>query len=704
MQTNDGQSTSGAVRLGRNIFDPDRNILVTPEREVVLEPKIAGVLRLMISRAGDVVARQEFIDEIWQVDYGADESLTRAISQIRKALGDSRRPPVYIETIAKRGYRYIGDVAPLEVVSDCVVIDEAIVEPSPIAAEIAPQRQLPTDPLVGDGEQSPQAFPSTTLASRRWVLVALFFGAIIVAFSATLFFSFDEKSAAQTITASPTSQAKRVAVIPFAPLTKGADDKYFAAGLTEEVLVTLGRAPELTMIARTSSFQFGDVDMPMQTIAEELDVDYVLRGTVRRTGVDMRITTQLLESGTNTVLWSHSYNRGIDDIFSVQQDIAGKVLAALEVVLDEATLTRMRVARITDVDAFIAYQKGVELYNHAHLGGSDLFNDLIEADRHFEKALELAPGFGAAWSYRVDLQYHLLMGPAIGSRRLDKEQADEAGKAMQRFLKAAHENATSDRERAQFDAERTLFSSNWSALKPKMERFLADPGCFGQSSVAEVAPIVIDPIYSENAAQAMMACDPLYPLGMYYGIPAAIWAGDAMTAQRRLEEYDLKFAQSFGLIRSHWIILKLMEDKPDEAGAMLNSLSWNIRRSGYMFLKAFLGEHANQTVVLAVPEDKKNDKDKEKNKNKGKVPGRFDSGQRALFSYALFGQREEANALAARIDETRVGPAVLLMATKHCFCGAPFDIEATPNFKARIDEAGFEWPPKTVLEFPEKDW
>jgi TolB-like protein len=154
-----------------------------------------------------------------------------------------------------------------------------------------------------------------------------------------------------------TETGTTIAVLPFAAMSSGEDDGYFADGLTEEILNSLAALPELLVTARTSSFHFKDMNLPIPEIAATLGVDNVVEGSVRRSGNQLRITAQLIRAADGFHLWSQTYDRTMDDVFAVQEDIATSIAETLNVLLNDARRESMRVAGIGNVEAFIAYQQ-----------------------------------------------------------------------------------------------------------------------------------------------------------------------------------------------------------------------------------------------------------------------------------------------------------------------------------------------------------
>ena len=154
---------------------------------------------------------------------------------------------------------------------------------------------------------------------------------------------------------------KSVAVLPFVAMSSGEDDEYFADGLTEEILNSLTRVPELLVTARTSAFHFKGLDVPIPDIAEALGVAHVVEGSVRRDGDRLRVTAQLIRANDGFHLWSKNYDRETADTFGVQTDIAEEISSALGIVLDDTQVALMHDASIQDPDALSPSKKRTRL-------------------------------------------------------------------------------------------------------------------------------------------------------------------------------------------------------------------------------------------------------------------------------------------------------------------------------------------------------
>jgi TolB-like protein/Flp pilus assembly protein TadD len=226
-------------------------------------------------------------------------------------------------------------------------------------------------------------------------------------------------SDARPASAAPSGKPS-IAVLPFRDMSPGRDQEYFADGLAEELLNSLAQIPGLQVAARTSAFAFKGKDDDLRTIARKLGVGTILEGSVRKEGSRVRISTQLIDAADGFHLWSDVYDKQLDDIFAVQQDIAGQVAAALKVTL---LAGRASEPASRNVEAYNAYLQGRFFYARRTR------EDLEKATRHFQRAIELDPAYAPAWSglanvhSRRALSFHLPVAEAYGKARREAERA-----------------------------------------------------------------------------------------------------------------------------------------------------------------------------------------------------------------------------------------------------------------------------------------
>ena len=238
-------------------------------------------------------------------------------------------------------------------------------------------------------------------------------------------FLLDEPAAPATAAA----EGKRsIAVLPFANMSGDTEQDFFSDGITEEILNSLVRVEGLSVASRTSSFQFRDQSRGIPAIAAELNVLFVLEGSVRRSGDKVRITAQLIDAGNDRHLWSQTYDRSLNDIFAVQSEIANAITASLGETLGLEDLPEVPTRTLTaNMDAYDLYLKGRGLFEHRTIPA-----DLLDAAALLEQAVELDPGFAAAWEF-LGAVYSIM--PSWGIRDLgDEVYLERAGTAVDRAL------------------------------------------------------------------------------------------------------------------------------------------------------------------------------------------------------------------------------------------------------------------------------
>jgi len=196
------------------------------------------------------------------------------------------------------------------------------------------------------------------------------------------------ESSADASVAAPQATEKSIAVLPFVNMSEESGNEYFADGLSEELLNMLVKIPELRVAARTSSFSFKGKDLKISEIAHELNVSHVLEGSVRKSGNKVRITAQLIKADDGFHLWSENFDRTLDDIFVVQDEIASEVAQALEVTL----MGKSQADRMIDPEAYALYLKGL------HFSLQRGAENLKKSEEALLQAIELEPGYAEAWA------------------------------------------------------------------------------------------------------------------------------------------------------------------------------------------------------------------------------------------------------------------------------------------------------------------
>jgi TolB-like protein len=491
-------------------------------------------------------------------------------------------------------------------------------------------------------------------------------------------------AAAQPPADSPAADPKSIAVLPFTNMSGEAENGYFADGISEEILNSLARIDGLPVVGRTSSFQFKGRNEDSRVIGGKLGVANLLEGSVRREGQRARITAQLIRAADGLQLWSDSYDRTLEDTLAVQLDIAEKVAAVLDVVLDAKQRARMREAGVRNVDAYIAYQKGLKLFDDAHTSapGVDLFATLARANEEFGRATALEPNLTRARILAADMYYHRFLGDSTAPA--PRAEAWRLGIAE---LDGALRSSRDEAQRAEIEVERQVLGTDWRGLRDRIERALASTRCDQPDWLPQIAVAYGYAKRVETRMAELQTCDPLSAIPYARGAEAALWSGSpegALEIVHRAEQ-RIGAAGTSGFVAVRALAA---QGKFAEAQATLQALASNNEFTAIAQLVLDAAQGADPATIKAHVAAYDH------------TAVRFDAWDLTdTLAILLEGNRAEANRRFAVYDTRPGGALTLTLAIVLCTCGAPFDLDALPNFKARIAESGLPWPPAQPVPF-----
>jgi TolB-like protein len=507
---------------------------------------------------------------------------------------------------------------------------------------------------------------------------------IVVLLAAVGFLLFD-KFLLQGETSATTGAEKSVAVLPFVAMSRGPDDEFFADGLTEEILNSLTRVPELLVTARTSAFHFKGQDIPIPEIADALGVAHVVEGSVRRDGERLRVTAQLIRADDGFHLWSENYDRETEDTFGVQTDIAEKIATALDVVLDEEQREKMKAAGMRNPEAYIALQKGLKAYVEAH--STDLSSiNLLEANALFDTVIALEPGASAAYFMRADHYAHYLIN-SISDPTISADDQAIAFAAFNENYDAAIRTSSDPAFRNAAAYDQALITGRWRLLPNLMDRIFAEPSCTNPGWLNQTSVTYGRAADMLRQMQREIECDPLSFSGYWDASNSLFWLG--------------RFDEALDIASEGWRITR--------HNNVRNSLVYAYLGTGQLEeLERFVEQeiddglylHVYRMLLAAV----RGDAAGTSRYRQDITAEKQNTLDLQLLGFAIAGDREGANELAASIDEHPYGYLILMQLPLTCACGAPFDLERTPNFARLIEEANLPWPPESPINWPLKDW
>src|SRR5210317_2649342 len=254
-----------------------------------------------------------------------------------------------------------------------------------------------------------QSITRTTGRKLDRMIIGLLLLVIVLLGVERVFFAGSLRDDAAAPTVAEVDVPKSIAVLPFADMSQSQDQGWFADGLAEEILNALVKVPDLQVAARTSSFQYKGSKQSISEIASELGVAHVLEGSIRSGANRIRVTAQLIRASDGFHLWSQNYDRDVDDMIGIQEDLAFNIANALETSMDPQALAEMAQVGTASVDAYREYLRGVEgvldALNSSH--GAELQRAAYE---HFERARSIDPGFADA-HFRAANYWSLELSP-----------------------------------------------------------------------------------------------------------------------------------------------------------------------------------------------------------------------------------------------------------------------------------------------------
>lgn len=348
-------SQTRIFKTGEYRVEPSTLRVIHDGEEVRLEPRAMQLLLYLAEHAGEVISRTKLEEEVWEGRIVGDDALTNSISKLRRAFNDDARNPGVIETLPKTGYRLISEIEWLESEHE--------------------------KPAITSGVSARRL----SMPGHLWMLLILF-AAVFIWWIVVRQPEFSPEKPAQS---SAPLTIPSLAILPFQNLGEIPQYDYFANGITTNLITDLSRVSALRVIASGSVFSYTGT-LGTKTISRELDVDYVVRGSVQRQGDRVRVNTQLIEAASERALWAERYDSDMNDMFRLQDEIAIALVAALNVELSSVELDSFSNYPTASGEAYDLFLRGLEEHGH-RTPQSNLY-----AQAYFEEAIKLDPEFARA--------------------------------------------------------------------------------------------------------------------------------------------------------------------------------------------------------------------------------------------------------------------------------------------------------------------
>lgn len=419
---------SPVIRFGAFELDAANGELRKGGVLLKMHPQPLRVLLLLAEHPGQAVTREEIQHCLWGdntfVDF--ERGINFCVNQIRATLGDDAEKPRYVETLPRRGYRFIAPVK-IDAVPSAPTVDE-------------PMSERPTDQgfravAVPAGEAETLLESRTAAATSKWRYFLAALGLVAVIAAAVGWRWHIQQRVAPI---------RSLAVLPFENLSGDPAQDYFADGMTEALITELGKIGALRVISRQSMTQYKGTKKSVPQIARELGIDAVVEGSVLRADDRVRVSVQLIEAVPERHLWANSYDRQVRDVLALHGEMARTVAKEIKVTLTPEEEARLAGARAVSPAASEAYFRGCYLLDRRTK--EDIDNALAD----FQKAIELDPAFAPAYASLAEVYLSLaLYEPTHETELLAKAQAASL-KALELddSLSAAHYTLAAHRAHA----------------------------------------------------------------------------------------------------------------------------------------------------------------------------------------------------------------------------------------------------------------
>jgi TolB-like protein/DNA-binding winged helix-turn-helix (wHTH) protein len=358
-----------------------------------LQDQPLQVLIALIQKPGEVVTREELRKKLWDADTFVDfeHSLATAINKIREVLGDSAENPRFIETLPRRGYRFIAAVEGID-------------------GTAASRQRAPARIAAATGRSRQTSSLLAGLAAASAILVLL--GGLYI-----------YRGWRFSHAASSDPLPRSLAVLPLVNLSRDPDQEYFADGMTDQLITDLAQIRALRVISRTSAMQYKDAHKSLEQIARDLNVEAIIEGTVLRSGEKVRITAQLIQVPTERHLWARSYEEDLRDVVALQDRVARDIAAQIRIELTPQDQARLG-SRLVDPQAYETYLKGRYYWDKMSIDG---FNESL---KYFQESVTRDPNYALAYAGLSDSYQELSIWGALPPLEASPKSESAARKAL----------------------------------------------------------------------------------------------------------------------------------------------------------------------------------------------------------------------------------------------------------------------------------
>jgi TolB-like protein/DNA-binding winged helix-turn-helix (wHTH) protein/Flp pilus assembly protein TadD len=610
--------TSRTIHFENFEFDFRSSELREQGRKVKVQGQPVQILAMLLEQPGELVTRDELRNNLWPGDTFVDfeHSLNAAVKRLRQALHDSAENPRYVETLARRGYRFIAEVDVVE------------------GARLNIQEPATDNVLAADaGVQAEVAEKTTAVNHRAWPLAWKISGLTLLVISAVVVFWILLSRSV------PSPTIRSLAVLPLESLSNDPSQEYFADGMTDELITDLGQISALRVISRTSIMQYKGARKPLPQIARELNVDAVVEGTVLRSGDQVRITAQLIQASDDRHLWSHSYEGELRDALALQNKVASAIAEQIQINLKPKEQVALRNEKAVNPEAYEAYLKGRYFWNKRTGDG------LRKAIGYFNQAIEKDSTYAQAYTGLADS--YALLGDWEYGGMAPKEAFPKAAAAA---TKALQLDDTLGEAHTSLAFCHDLYDWNWNSAEAEFKRAIElNPGYATAHHWYSWHLAVLG--QKDEALVEMRKAATLDPLSLIISADLAEILLVARQYEQSIQQslstiaMDPTFAVAHYQLGQAYVQIQRYSDAIAEfQGAIALSGAATTFTSNLAYVYALAGRRGEALKIL--------------NDQKNRNPGFSNSAEIALI-YVGLGENDQAMTWLERAYEERFNPSIL---------------------------------------------
>lgn len=364
-------------KFGPYRMDPAERLLLRGSERLDLPPRVFDTLLVLVENEQRLLEKSELMDRVWPGTVVEENNLTQAIYLLRKTLQDGEPENLrYIETIPKRGYRFVAEVRRISE----NVNGNSHLRSAAVSAEFLEPAEIPMPSNAIEPRSRSKSH------NRWWITTAI----LVIALAAGAWRWYESQSG------NAFAPIRSIAVLPLQNLSNDQNQEYFADGMTDQLITDLAQIRELKVVSKTSVMQYKGTLKSLPQIGRELGVDAVVEGSVLRSGDQVRITAQLIRASNDRHLWAQSYEGEMRNLLALQAHVAEAITTEVRLKLDSQEIEQLRTAKSYDPEAYDLYLRGRYAFRRRNL------ESLHEAKGYFEQAAARDPGFPLAYAGLAD--------------------------------------------------------------------------------------------------------------------------------------------------------------------------------------------------------------------------------------------------------------------------------------------------------------